>query len=66
MAWNNLQHILSETINRHNPLINKRVKGKPASWINADVKAVMNHRDQLHKKFLKLKWNTDWNMYKTA
>ena len=66
MAWNNLQQILSETINRHAPLINKRVKGKPAPWLNADVKAAMNHRDKLHRKFLKSKLNTDWNMYKTA
>ena len=66
MAWNNLQQILSETINRHAPLINKRVKGKPAPWLNADVKAAMNHRDKLHRKFLKSKSNTDWNMYKTA
>ena len=26
MAWNNLQQIISETINRHAPLIDKRVK----------------------------------------
>ena len=66
IAWNNLQQILSETINRHAPLINKRVKGKPAPWLNADVKAAMNHRGKLHQKFLNLKWNTDWNIYKTA
>ena len=29
-AWNNLQQILSETINRHASLINKCIKGKPA------------------------------------
>ena len=66
MAWSNLQQILFETINRSAPLINKHVKGKPAPWLNADVKAVMNHRDKLHRKFLKSKSNTDWNMYKTA
>ena len=55
MAWNNLQQILSETINRHSPLINKHVKGKPAPWLNANVKAVMNHRDKLHQKFLSRK-----------
>ena len=26
----------------------------------------MNHRDKLHRKFLKSKLKTDWNMYKTA
>ena len=66
MAWNNLQQILSETINRYASLMNKHVKGKPSPWLNADVKAVMNHRDKLHRKFLKSKSNTDWNMYKTA
>ena len=30
MTWSNLQQVLSETINRHAPLINKRVKGKPS------------------------------------
>ena len=66
MAWINLQQILSGTINRHTPLINKPVKGKPTPWLNADVKAAMNHRDKLHQKSLKSKSNTDWNMYKTA
>ena len=65
MAWNNLQWILSENINRYTPLTNKRVKGKPAPWLNADVKSAMNQRDKLHWKFLKLKSNTDWNMYKS-
>ena len=58
-AWHNLQQILSETINRHAPLINKRVKGKPAPWLNADIKAAMNYRGKLHRKFLNSKWNTD-------
>ena len=31
MTWNNLQQILSETINRHAPLINKCVKATP--WL---------------------------------
>ena len=66
MAWNNLQQILSETINRHAPLINKHVKDKPAPWLNADVKVAMNHRGKLHRKFLNLKSNTDRNIYKTA
>ena len=66
MTWNKLQQILSETINRHAQLINKRVKGKPAPWLNTDVKAAMNHSDKLQLKFLKSKSNTDWNMYKTA
>ena len=65
MAWSNLQQILSETINRHAPLINKRVNRKPAPWLNADVKAAMSHRDKLHRKFLKSKSNTD-NKHYTA
>ena len=66
MAWNNLQQILSETINQHAPLINKRVNGKPAPQLNADVKAAMNHKYKLHEKLLKSKPNTDWNKYKSA
>ena len=58
--------MLSETINRHAPLISKRVKGKPALWLNADVKVSMNHKDRLHRKFLKSKSKTDWNMHKTT
>ena len=65
MAWSNLQQILSETIDRHAPLINKRVNRKPAPWLNADVKAAMSHRDKLHRKFLKSKSNTD-NKHYTA
>ena len=39
--------------------INKRVKGKPALWLNADVKLAMNHREKLHQIFLKSKSNPD-------
>ena len=46
--------------------MNKCVRGKPPPWLNADGKAVMNHRDKLHQKSQRLKLNTDWNMYKTA
>jgi len=66
VAWNNLQFILSENIDRYAPFINKRVKGKPAPWLTPDVKAAMNHRDTLHRKFIKSKLPTDWNAYKLA
>ena len=53
MTWNNLQQILSETINRHAPLINKCVKATP--WLKHWLEYVQNYAR-----------NTDWNMYKTA
>ena len=39
--------------------INKSVKGKPALWLNADVKLAMNHREKLNQIFLKSKSNPD-------
>ena len=53
MTWNNLQQILSETINRHAPLINKCVKATP--WLKHWLEYVQNYAR-----------NTDWNMYKTT
>ena len=56
----NLQRIFD----KHAPLIEKRVKGRPCQWINDDIKAQMNSRDQLHRKAKKSKSTEDWNAYK--
>ena len=40
-----LSHILRNVFNRHAPIIKKRLKGKPAPWLNPNNKAAMNERD---------------------
>ena len=43
-AWSLLKSTLSNLYNRHAPIIKKKVKGKPAPWLNEDIKTIMNER----------------------
>ena len=63
-AWNSLKNILSDTFNRHAPLINKRVKAKKSPWINREIKNEMNIRDALLRKSRKSKNLADFERFK--
>ena len=61
MVW--YKHITS-TSNIHAPIITKRVKGKPAPWLNDHIKGQMNDRDRLLRKKRKTKTDFDKNAYR--
>ena len=63
-AWKNLKSILTEKFNQHAPLISKRVKGKKSNWLNRELKAEMNYRDTLQRKFRKTKTARDFENFK--
>ena len=49
-AWNFIKDILSNTFNKHAPMINKRVKGNFCPWLTSHIKALMNERDKKLQK----------------
>ena len=52
-AWNHIKNILLEVFQKHAPIINKRVRGKPCPWLTNDLKSKMNTRDKLLRKMRK-------------
>ena len=63
-AWRSMKETLKENIDRHAPIITKRIKAKRSPWLTDNVKAEMNQRDILHRKFLKSRLANDFNAFK--
>ena len=59
-----MKHTLVSTLNKHAPMIEKRVKGKSCPWLSKEVKNEMNIRDRLLRKVRKTNLDTDWACYK--
>ena len=60
-AWNHIKNILLEIFQKHAPIINKRVRGKPCPWLTNDLKSKLNTRDNLLRKMRKTKLQFDIN-----
>ena len=65
LAWEYLFEILTNVFNKHAPKITKRVKGRLCPWLTAEIKEIMNNRDQILRRFRKHKQSADWELYKT-
>eukprot|EP00795_Rhopilema_esculentum_P009289 gene9289-16986_t len=63
-AWSMMKSILQNVFNHHAPRIFKKVRGKPAPWLNSEVKRLMNERDKLLRKSRRTKNQTDISAYK--
>ena len=50
-----MKSVIMGIFDKHAPLIIKWVKGKPAPWLTAELKSVMNERDSLLRKYRKSK-----------
>ena len=49
-AWSMMKSILGNLFDRHAPKVPRKVRGKPAPWLNNEVKRLMNERDGLIRK----------------
>ena len=63
-AWGYCERILQKTINRHAPLVKKRVKGRDCPWLSTEVKVTMNNRDKILRKARKTRKEEDWKTYR--
>ena len=59
-----MKTVIMGIFDKHALLITKRVKGKPAPWLTAELKSVMNERDSLLRKYRKSKNMADFQAYK--
>ncbi|XP_057308170.1 uncharacterized protein LOC130646052 [Hydractinia symbiolongicarpus] len=55
---------LSDSFDKHAPLIEKRVKSRPCKWLTSKIKSQMNNRDKLHRKARKSGKREDTEKYK--
>ena len=62
-ALNAFYQIACAIFDQYAPLITKRVKSKPAPWLTPQIKAVMNDRDKLMRKYRKSKSDFDKREY---
>ena len=60
----NMHSILITTLNKHAPLIIKKVKGKSSPWLNENIRREMNIRDNLLRIFRKHNTPENWDNYK--
>ena len=63
-AWSHLKSILKQCMDKHAPLITKKIKGRLCPWLSSDVKSEMNLRDNLLRKARKTNREVDWSSYK--
>lgn len=63
-AWGSLRDTLQRCLDKHAPLISKKVKGRLCPWLTPDVKKEMNLRDGLLRKARRTNQEFDWSSYK--
>ena len=56
--------VLTEMYEQSAPLIEKRIRGKPCQWIEANIKIQMNDRDKALRQARKSNLPADWQTYK--
>lgn len=63
-AVNTFNGIVKDIFDKHAPIIQKRVKGRPCAWLNENLKSIINQRDQLLRRARKSNSASDWRKYK--
>ena len=63
-AWNIFKQFLTEVINKHVPLIKKKVRGRDCPWLNNAIKSKMNERDYHLRKARRTGNENDWSAYR--
>ena len=64
-AWKYFKDVFVNIMDKHAPIIHKRVKGTTCKWLTAEIKELMNKRDKALRKARKSKSETDFADYKT-
>ena len=53
-------------MDKHAPIIHKRIKGKACQWLSTEIKELMNNRDKALRKARKSKFEADFAEYKSS
>lgn len=63
-AWSHWKNLFMSVVNKHVPLINKKVRGRETPWINSKIKNIMKERDHFLNKARVSKSELDWSNYR--
>ena len=66
LAWKKWESSFNEVLNRHAPLIHKRVRSSSLPWLNSSIKRQMYTRDYHKKQFVKHRSQYHWKHYQAA
>ena len=61
-AIEKFNHGVSRCIEKHAPVVKKRVKGRLCPWLTKELKRDMNHRDKLIRRARLTKSELDWSI----
>ena len=64
--WDIWKQLFLQFLDKHAPIQNKKIKPKKNPWITSHIKKLIVARDNLKRKAIITKLETDWNNYKKA
>ena len=64
--WELWKELFLEILNKHAPLQHKKIKCNKVPWITNKIKELITMRDNLKRKAIVTKSETDWLKYKRA
>ena len=64
--WEIWKDLFLQVLDKHAPLQSKKIKSKRSPWISSDIRHLMTARDNLKRKAIITKLETDWENYKKA
>ena len=62
--WDTWKELFLEILDKHAPLLKKKIKSKSPPWITSNINNMINTRDKLKRKATISKLKTDWENYK--
>ena len=59
-----MKTIMLNIMNKHAPLVQRRIKGTSCPWLNSHIRKEMKNRDYHPRKAERTKAEVDWSTYK--
>ena len=63
-GWDLFKYLISSTLNKHCPIKEKRVRGKPSPWLTQEIRQLQDARDYHLKQHKRTNSEVHWNHYK--
>ena len=63
-GWSTFKRLLTNVIDKHAPLVQKKIRGRDCPWLANEIRHKMNERDFLLRKARKAGEENDWSMYR--
>eukprot|EP00794_Sanderia_malayensis_P020782 gene20782-22810_t len=64
MAWNKFKQFLKIAVDKHVPIVERKIRGRECSWLSHDIKLKMKERDYHLKKARRTGKEADWTVYR--